>query len=135
MRNLILVLVAMIACEMSAAQSVGQDVEVSQQTERPRAAPQQRPSEHNMSRTMTGMDGSSDSLVDVLQNHTTSGTDAEPASTPFEMLMAARGKWTFMFHGEAFLNELQQSGVRGGTNYFRLTGSCRWRRGSSGAAR
>jgi hypothetical protein len=34
------------------------------------------------------------------------------------MLMATRGKWTFMFHGEAFLNELQQSGARGGDKLF-----------------
>jgi hypothetical protein len=32
--------------------------------------------------------------------------------------MAAKGSWTFMFHGEGFLNELQQSGPRGADKLF-----------------
>jgi hypothetical protein len=63
------------------------------------------------------------SFIEVLQEHSTSGTDAEPNSTPNEMLMAVKGRWMFMFHGEAFLNEIQQSGPRGedklfSTNWF-----------------
>jgi hypothetical protein len=58
------------------------------------------------------------SFIEVLQEHSTSGTDAEPNSTPKEMLMAAKGRWTFMFHGEAFLNEIQQSGPRGADKLF-----------------
>jgi hypothetical protein len=52
-------------------------------------------------------------LIDSLLQHATSGTDAEPNSTPFSMLMATKGKWTLMFHGEAFLSEIQQTGPRG----------------------
>src|SRR5437667_7703557 len=63
------------------------------------------------------------SLIELLEQHATSGTDAEPNSTPFEMLMRKKGKWTLMFHGEAFLNEIQQGGPRGtdklfSTNWF-----------------
>ncbi len=58
------------------------------------------------------------SFVQSLQVHATSGTDAEPGSTPTEMLMMSHGKWAFMLHGEAFLNALQQSGARGGDKVF-----------------
>lgn len=58
------------------------------------------------------------SFVQLLQVHATAGTDAEPASTPREMLMMRHGRWTLMLHGEAFLNALQQSGPRGGDKLF-----------------
>ncbi len=61
---------------------------------------------------------SSRSFIDVLQEHSTSGTDAEPDSTPSGMLMASKGSWTFMLHGEGFLNEIQQSGPRGAGKLF-----------------
>jgi hypothetical protein len=55
----------------------------------------------------------SHSLIELLQHHTTAGTDAEPNSTPFPMMMFMKGKWTLMLHGEAFLTEIQQTGARG----------------------
>ena len=58
------------------------------------------------------------SLVDLVQHHAISGTDVEPISTPAEMLMWQRGKWSLMFHGEVFLNEIQQSGPRGADKFF-----------------
>jgi hypothetical protein len=58
------------------------------------------------------------SLIDELQMHSGSGTDAEPNSTPSEMWMVRTGKWTFMFHGIAFLNDIQQSGPRGADRWF-----------------
>jgi hypothetical protein len=58
------------------------------------------------------------SLVESLMQHATSGTDAEPNSTPISMLMTTRGTWMFMFHGEAFLSELQQTGPRGSDKFF-----------------
>ena len=64
------------------------------------------------------MDMQSHSLVELLQRHATAGTDAEPNSTPFPMLMIVKGSWTLMLHGEAFLNELQQTGPRGGDKLF-----------------
>jgi len=57
-------------------------------------------------------------LVATILEHTNSGTSLEPASTPVPMLMTTSGKWRVMFHGEAFLNELQQSGPRGGDKLF-----------------
>ena len=59
-----------------------------------------------------------DSLIELIENHATSGTDAQPISTPAHMLMTTRGKWTFMFHGEAFINGIQQSGARGADKFF-----------------
>lgn len=58
------------------------------------------------------------SLVAGILNHTTSGTDAQPNSTPSEMLMLRKGSWTLMFHGEAFLNGMQQTGRRGRDKFF-----------------
>ena len=58
------------------------------------------------------------SLIGSLLQHATSGTDAEPDSTPFPMLMTTRGSWTLMLHGEAFLSEIQQSGSRGRDKLF-----------------
>ena len=53
-----------------------------------------------------------------IQQHATSGTSAEPTSTPIPMLMIMKGKWMLMFHGVAFLNAMQQSGPRGGDKVF-----------------
>jgi hypothetical protein len=58
------------------------------------------------------------SFIDLIMQHAASGTDAEPLSTPYEMLMTKSGKWTFMLHGTAFLNEIQQSGPRGADKLF-----------------
>jgi len=58
------------------------------------------------------------SLAANIINHTTSGTDAEPNSTPTEMLMMRKGSWTLMFHGDVFLNAMQQTGPRGADKFF-----------------
>lgn len=50
--------------------------------------------------------------------HATSGTDAQPNSTPTEMLMWQKGIWMFMLHGKAFINDIQQSGPRGRDKFF-----------------
>ena len=57
-------------------------------------------------------------FIEEIVRHGTSGTSAEPNSTPTAMLMTSKGKWTLMFHGEAFLNVLQQSGPRGADKVF-----------------
>jgi len=57
-------------------------------------------------------------FVEEIQHRGTSGTSAEPNSTPMPMLMTMNGKWMLMFHGEAFLNVLQQSGLRGSDKVF-----------------
>ncbi len=61
---------------------------------------------------------SSETFVDQIEYHTASGTSSEPGSTPMSMLMLHTDNWTFMFHGQAFLNLQQQSGPRGGDKLF-----------------
>src|SRR5215472_9017563 len=68
--------------------------------------------------SMPGREASSDSLIAAFEQHATSGTDLEPISTPREMLMGKKGAWRFMFHGTVFLNEIQQTGPRGGDKFF-----------------
>lgn len=58
------------------------------------------------------------SLIHVFEEHTISGTDVEPASTPSGMVMRRQGNWTLMFHGEAFINDIQQTGPRGADKFF-----------------
>ena len=58
------------------------------------------------------------SLIDAIELHGTSGTDVEPASTPHPMWMDERAGWQLMFHGNFFVNELQQTGPRGGDKFF-----------------
>lgn len=68
--------------------------------------------------SMPGMEVISDSLINVFEQHATSGTDVEPISTPHEMLMGKKGGWVIMFHSTVFLNEIQQTGPRGGDKFF-----------------
>ncbi|SRR5581483_8877730 len=74
---------------------------------------------------MPGMQGmshdqqkSTSPLIQAITEHAISGTDVEPSSTPSEMLMFNKGNWNFMFHGELFLNGMQQTGPRGGDKFF-----------------
>ena len=68
--------------------------------------------------SMPGIEDSSNSLINVFEQHLSSGTDVEPISTPREMLMWKKGAWMFMLHGTVFLNEIQQTGPRGGDKFF-----------------
>ncbi|MGH9681313.1 MAG: hypothetical protein ACRD4Y_15305 [Candidatus Acidiferrales bacterium] len=56
-------------------------------------------------------------LQEILQ-HATSGTSAEPDSTPAPMLMTTKRNWKLMLHGNAFLIEQQESSPRGGGKLF-----------------
>lgn len=58
------------------------------------------------------------SFLENVLRHASSGTSAEPNSTPAPMLMTMKGNWTLMFHGVAWLNALQQSGPRGSDKFF-----------------
>jgi hypothetical protein len=60
----------------------------------------------------------SQTMIGAIVHHASSGTSLEPNSTPHEMLMDMRGSWMLMFHGEGFLNSIQQSGPRGGDKIF-----------------
>ena len=67
---------------------------------------------------MHGMQSSTSNMITNLEQHTVSGTDLEPSSTPSGMIMLHWRSWMLMFHGEAFINEVQQSGPRGGDKFF-----------------
>jgi hypothetical protein len=86
---------------------------------------QTKPDDNTSCRKMKGMDHHATgaeqapaTFIEEVQHHATSGTSAEPNSTPMPMLMTRKGKWMLMFHGEAFLNGLQQSGPRGSDKVF-----------------
>jgi len=51
---------------------------------------------------------SATTLIEAEQQHSTSGTGIEPATTPVPMLMAAYGKWRLMLHANAFVADTQQ---------------------------
>ena len=86
------------------------------------SAPEQHSNMQGMSHASTGtqmtMGQPPKTFLEAIVRHGTSGTSAEPNSTPVPMLMTSRGNWMFMFHGEAFLNALQQSGPRGSDKVF-----------------
>ncbi len=56
-------------------------------------------------------------LAEILR-HDSSGTSAQPNSTPVPMLMKMAGRWMFMLHGNVFVVEEQQSSPRGGDKFF-----------------
>src|SRR3981081_4293869 len=58
-----------------------------------------------------------ETFVQEIVHHGTSGTSAEPNSTPTPMLMTKRGPWMLMFHANVFVAELQQSSARGGDRF------------------
>ena len=47
-------------------------------------------------------------LIETIQQHSTSGTSVEPASTPAPMLMTEQHGWRLMLHGEGFVADTQQ---------------------------
>jgi hypothetical protein len=75
---------------------------------------------------MQGMKMGGDDLITMhpetflqeIVRHGTSGTTAEPDSTPVPMLMTAKGAWMLMFHANAFAIDEQQSSPRGGDKFF-----------------
>ncbi len=115
MRKMFLLVLAvtslLVSSQLALAEDGGHDMNMSGQA----------PSMPGMAEGKMGHDAmsmSSHSLVASLLQHAASGTDAEPNSTPFQMLMATWGSWTLMFHGDAFLSEMQQSGSRGADKLF-----------------
>jgi hypothetical protein len=59
-----------------------------------------------------------ESFIQEIEHHSSSGTSAEPNSTPTPMLMGTKGQWEFMFHANVFIGDLQQSGARGADQFF-----------------
>jgi hypothetical protein len=54
------------------------------------------------------MSMSANTLIEAEKQHGTSGTSAEPASTPVFGPMGYKGGWTLMLHGNAFVGDIQQ---------------------------
>lgn len=57
-------------------------------------------------------------FIQAIKGHSSSGTSAEPNSTPIPMLMSMRGSWMLMFHANAFVLDTQQTSPRGGDKLF-----------------
>ncbi|MES2219622.1 MAG: hypothetical protein V4587_01490 [Acidobacteriota bacterium] len=57
-------------------------------------------------------------FTEEILHHATSGTSAEPNSTPMPMMMTMRGSWMLMFHANVFITDEQQTGPRGGDKFF-----------------
>jgi len=78
------------------------------------------------SMNMGGSDGDDHGMMDMhpktflqeITHHATSGTSAEPNSTPVPMLMTMDRGWMLMFHANAFAVDIQQSSPRGGDKFF-----------------
>jgi hypothetical protein len=68
--------------------------------------------------TNASMNMHPETFIQEIEHHTSSGTSAEPNSTPAPMLMTEKGKWMLMFHANVFLADLQQSSARGGDEFF-----------------
>jgi hypothetical protein len=57
-------------------------------------------------------------FVQQIEHHASSGTSAEPNSTPTPMWMKMQGDWMLMFHANAFIVDEQQTSPRGGDKFF-----------------
>ncbi len=66
----------------------------------------------------SGMNMQPETFVQEILAHDTSGTSAEPNSTPVPMLMKVAHSWKLMFHANVFVLDEQQSGPRGGDKFF-----------------
>ena len=67
---------------------------------------------------MAGMDMDMGNSASVPEDHAASGTSVNPRSSPMGMIHKRIGDWKLMFHGVAFLADVQQSGPRGGDKFF-----------------
>jgi Cu/Ag efflux protein CusF len=66
---------------------------------------------------MTDMQMKSDTTSDFLMRQA-SGTSANPAAAPMHMKMTMHGDWMLMWHGQAFVSGVEQTGPRGGDKIF-----------------
>jgi hypothetical protein len=57
-------------------------------------------------------------FLQQIVRHATSGSSAEPNSTPVPMLMTSHGPWMLMFHANVFVLDEQQSSPRGADRFF-----------------
>ena len=59
-----------------------------------------------------------ETFVQEILHHSSSGTSAEPNSTPIPMLMTMKDQWSLMFHANVFVLDEQQSSSRGADKFF-----------------
>jgi hypothetical protein len=87
----------------------------------------EKPGRHSFDMQMSGMDRGMAGMMQSMhprsfrqeiEDHASSGTSAEPNSTPIPMLMSMKGNWMLMFHANAFIVDTQQSSPRGGDKLF-----------------
>jgi hypothetical protein len=83
----------------------------------------QQPGQQSAAPSMQSMPGMTmntkpATFIEAIEQHATSGTSAEPNSTPMPMLMVTKGGWMFMFHSVVFVNGQQQTGPRGADKVF-----------------
>ncbi len=71
-----------------------------------------------MNMGQSGMNMHPETFIQEILAHDTSGTSAEPNSTPAPMLMKVAHSWKLMFHANVFVLDEQQSGPRGGDKFF-----------------
>jgi hypothetical protein len=57
-------------------------------------------------------------FIEEIEYHGSSGTSAEPNSTPTPMLMTLKGSWMLMFHANVFVLDQQQSSPRDKDKFF-----------------
>lgn len=118
-RNVYVSVFVLVAVLQGWPQQSADQTSVSQASAQPQMPGRQHSGDH---RNMPGMKRHVHELpktfVEAVEQHVTSGTSAEPNSTPVSMLMIMKGKWMLMLHGQAFLNVLEQSGPRGSDKVF-----------------
>ena len=81
---------------------------------------------HMQHAAMPGMQMQNDATSELLMRQA-SGTSMNPAAAPMHMTMTQSGDWMLMLHGLAFVNQVMQSGPRGGDKLF----STNWMMGMS----
>ena len=57
-------------------------------------------------------------FLQEIQHHASSGTSAEPNTTPAPMWMGMKDGWSLMFHANVFITDLQQTGPRAADKLF-----------------
>ena len=73
---------------------------------------------HAQDSHMSGMQMVDMNIASMFLMNTMSGTAANPAAWPMPMLMKPLGSWNTGYMGQAFLEDTQQSGLRGGDKLY-----------------
>lgn len=119
MKSLIAVLLLLFFAAASRAQQTDQDSTTKTNHDDMQSMPGMNMSQMpGMKMGQSGMNMHPGTFVQEILAHDTSGTSAEPNSTPAPMLMKVAHSWTLMFHANVFVLDQQQSGPRGGDKFF-----------------